>query len=809
MATNIKTVKITVPNEIILKKVNSTPVFQRLVRNKLKVGENIENVNHYQYSEILRMFTIAGCKVEDISDDEFSGGGDIYNRGNRPSPRESATLYSEGFEMEGQDGNMYRIVVDKNGRHSWKLCRDCDDENKSKYPNIDRLNAMETDSYKYWFERFDAHGGSEIEEIYKKTIKKLSENPTLYEKDKNRIQAILDVAKKRGINTELNIEKKENMKTEPIKIKKVKTNFITKLVNGTDEELAAHYKAKGMDSRRAFTQYIIDKNLQPDIDAKPFYKIFNEVSPKLITDEYEDYDAIFTHFDTLKNMKVENTNMGEFTKHVWEDGSTGSTPNKYLDERYTPLTQNSQSLTENTSTNAVKYRAEVTGINEDVWSGNAIEYDTVEEAEQYLNNLSSKWFGFDMSRIVPTTTPTRQKVDYDNDMFYQDFRHKESKKNYDRSKIEQAQAVTQQLPERKFHKGDIVKDKNGTNYRVTGELQYNQTFKDYDVLVVDADVPLDKIFKEYIFSEKNLTKVEKTWENQGGEKFEVQKSEYNIFKGTDYNYENFYQLNKAIEELINKKVKYSITANGVVNIVSNTLTSDETVFLNTYVGYGGLEKFGAKMGDGSPTALKYEYYTPDDIIKMMWALAYKYGGQPKSILEPSCATGRFFKYAPENSIGTGYEINIYSAVICKILYPNIVVVYRYFEQLFLKNNLSIRKKIYDLTKHDLVIGNPPYGDISDGASKWFGMGEDKYSHATNYIDYFIFRGIDLLIDGGLLIYIVGAEKHAGGSLFLEKGMNTTKEMIAEKADLIDAYKLPAKLFQTTGVSSEIIVLKKK
>lgn len=529
-----------------------------------------------------------------IYPDSFAGGGNVYDRGKRPSPKESATLYDEGYEMEGQDGNMYRIVVDKNGRHSWKLCKDCEEKN---------------------------------------------------------------------IN-----HKNDNMETEK-----------------------------------------------------------------------------------------------------------------------------------------VKYRAEVTGINENVWSGNAIEYDTIEEAEQYLNNLSMKWFGYDMSRIVPTTTPTRQKVDYDNDMFYQDFRHKESKKNYDRSKIEQAQAVTQQLPERKFHKGDIVKDKNGTNYRVTGELQYNQTFKDYDVLVVDADVPLDKIFKEYIFSEKNLKKYVNTLENQGGEKFEIgKKSEYNIFKGIDYTYDNLFQLNKAIEELIDKKVKYSVLPNGLITIISNSLTSDELVFANSYVGYGGLEKFGA-----TGLGLLYEYYTPDQIIKMMWALAYKYGGDPKSILEPSCATGRFFKYAPKASLITGYEINIYSALICKLLYENAAIYHKYFEQVFLKNNTSLKSKIYELPKYDLVVGNPPYGDISQGASKWFAMGEDKYSHATNYIDYFIFRGIDLLIDGGLLIYVVGAEKHAGGSLFLEKGMNKTKELIAEKADLLDAYKLPAKLFQTTGVSSEIIVLKKK
>jgi hypothetical protein len=46
-------------------------------------------------------------------------------------------------------------------------------------------------------------------------------------------------------------------------------------------------------------------------------------------------------------------------------------------------------------------------------------------------------------------------------------------------------------------------------------------------------------------------------------------------------------------------------------------------------------------------------------------------------------------------------------------------------------------------------------------------------------------------------------------LFLEGGMTPAKEMIAEKADLIEAYRLPANVFERTGVMSEIIVLKKK
>ena len=70
----------------------------------------------------------------------------------------------------------------------------------------------------------------------------------------------------------------------------------------------------------------------------------------------------------------------------------------------------------------VKYRADVAGIRENVWSTNAKEYDTEEEAKAALDNLADRWFGFDMSRVVPTTTPRNQPVDMQNDIIYQNFR---------------------------------------------------------------------------------------------------------------------------------------------------------------------------------------------------------------------------------------------------------------------------------------------------------------------------------------------------------------------------------------------------
>lgn len=63
---NIKTVKITVPNEGILRRLNSTPTFSRLSRLRLNVGENIQNVNHKQFSDMNRLYPMINVSVEEI-----------------------------------------------------------------------------------------------------------------------------------------------------------------------------------------------------------------------------------------------------------------------------------------------------------------------------------------------------------------------------------------------------------------------------------------------------------------------------------------------------------------------------------------------------------------------------------------------------------------------------------------------------------------------------------------------------------------------------------------------------------------------
>ena len=265
-------------------------------------------------------------------------------------------------------------------------------------------------------------------------------------------------------------------------------------------------------------------------------------------------------------------------------------------------------------------------------------------------------------------------------------------------------------------------------------------------------------------------------------------SDKNYFKGVSYDYENQFLVNKAIEELLNMKD-------------SNDMTIDEKNFITYYSGYGGLEKYGA-----SGKGLLYEYFTPSLIAKKMWGLAYKHGFEGGFVLEPSCGIGEFMKYAPEQEMVQGYEINETSAKICKILYPKANIKVEPFEKMFIKNNYTIKGQINGMNKYSLVIGNPPYGSMG---GLYAGMGEKEYAKANNYIDYFILRGLDLLQSGGLLVFIIGVEVAAGGTPYLEQGITENKKLVSKIADLVDAYRLPNGVFERTDVLTDIVVFKKK
>lgn len=261
-----------------------------------------------------------------------------------------------------------------------------------------------------------------------------------------------------------------------------------------------------------------------------------------------------------------------------------------------------------------------------------------------------------------------------------------------------------------------------------------------------------------------------------------------------------YELNLTVEALIDRK-----------GAAPAAYTSEEKAMLAQYSGYGGLDSYMEKPHPG----ILYEFYTPKKVVKTMWGLALKHGFRGGHVLEPAAGVGVFLSHAParkhleNDAYFTAIEPQEYTVAILQILFPEAVVKNGVFEQEFIDRNKNDSIKGNVQPKYQLVIGNPPYGSIrGTSGGRYMNMGEKQYTSAQAYDEYFITRGLDLLLPGGLLIYIIGSEVANGGVPFLKRGSTKTKQDIASKATLIDAYRLPNGVFDRTDVLSDIVVFRK-
>jgi len=234
-------------------------------------------------------------------------------------------------------------------------------------------------------------------------------------------------------------------------------------------------------------------------------------------------------------------------------------------------------------------------------------------------------------------------------------------------------------------------------------------------------------------------------------------------------------------------------------------SAKELALLDTYTGMGGQAK---KVEKGThDVGILDQFYTPYFVIEKMIGLALKHGfmfSSGKKVLEPACGIGRFFEYIPQFCKAIGYEIDKYAATIAKLKFPGFTIVNDSFETIFFN---KLKKYDPPAADFDLVIGNPPYREF---ISKWaviedsMKQNEKTRTDAFTYDQYFMMRGVDLLKPGGLLVFII-----PNTFLSNDNKYNTFKDKLNRKAELVDAYRLPNRLFENTDISTDIVVLKKR
>ena len=142
---------------------------------------------------------------------------------------------------------------------------------------------------------------------------------------------------------------------------------------------------------------------------------------------------------------------------------------------------------------------------------------------------------------------------------------------------------------------------------------------------------------------------------------------------------------------------------------------------------------------GLARSTQYAHYTPETIVRAVWAGLERLGFGGGRILEPGIGTGLFVALMPETvqpgSAVTGIEFDAISAGIARLLYPGAIIRHEDFARARLSG------------QYDLAIGNPPYSDRvarADPAYRALGL---------RLHDFFIAKAIDSLRPGGLAAFV--------------------------------------------------------
>ncbi|MUZ74526.1 lactate dehydrogenase [Agrobacterium vitis] len=188
---------------------------------------------------------------------------------------------------------------------------------------------------------------------------------------------------------------------------------------------------------------------------------------------------------------------------------------------------------------------------------------------------------------------------------------------------------------------------------------------------------------------------------------------------------------------------------------------------------------------------QYAHFTPEFIVRAIWAGLQRLGWRGGRVLEPGIGTGLFPAQMPEMlrdvSNITGVELDPVTARIARMLRPRARIITGDYARTELPASF------------DLAIGNPPFSDRTVRSDRAY------QSLSLRLHDYFIARSIDLLKPGALAAFVT-----SHGTM--DKGDSTARAHIAKAADLIAAIRLPEGSFRAdagTDVVVDILFFRKR
>lgn len=234
-------------------------------------------------------------------------------------------------------------------------------------------------------------------------------------------------------------------------------------------------------------------------------------------------------------------------------------------------------------------------------------------------------------------------------------------------------------------------------------------------------------------------------------------------------------------------------------------TAEEQQVLSQYVGWGGMasafspnnrryEQLRSLLTEDEYKAARASvlnsHYTSPVIIKSMYDALGQMGFDGGKVLEPSMGVGNFFGMLPEsmaNSQLTGVELDSISGRIARKLYPNADIKITGYENTKFADN-----------SFDVAIGNVPFGDYS--------LHDKRYDKDHLLIhDYFFVKTLDKVRPGGIVAFVTSKGT-------LDKANPAARRLMAERADLLGAVRLPNTAFKANAgasVTTDILFLQKR
>lgn len=237
-------------------------------------------------------------------------------------------------------------------------------------------------------------------------------------------------------------------------------------------------------------------------------------------------------------------------------------------------------------------------------------------------------------------------------------------------------------------------------------------------------------------------------------------------------------------------------------------TPKQMAVLRKFSGWGGLGKvfsdntystrlqqlMGTEVYQEAVMSANSAYYTPAYVVDTLWDIVTQMGFKGGYILEGSAGIGNILGQMPTNISEHSYihaiEIDGTSGGILSLLYPDAKVEIQGFEQTRIPNG-SV----------DLAITNVPFVTglrVNDTTGD-----KDLSKKFHNIHDFCIAKNVRKLREGGLGIFIT-----SNGTLDNSKKLRDW--IVGEGgADFVGAFRMHNKTFGGTGVTSDIVVIRKR